>query len=46
MTTKSLVTGTPTVYLDGKWDKNRIGYKELISTTSKSDTNETTTAKQ
>jgi len=28
--TKSMVAGTPTVYIDGKWDKNRNGYKKLI----------------
>jgi protein-disulfide isomerase len=28
--TKSMVAGTPTVYLDGKWDKSRKAYKKLI----------------
>ena len=28
---KMMVAGTPTVYIDGKWDKNRDGYKKLIS---------------
>jgi len=27
---KLMVTGTPTIYIDGKWDKERNGYKELI----------------
>ncbi len=27
---KMMVTGTPTVFIDGKWDKMRDGYKELI----------------
>ena len=25
-----MVKGTPTIYIDGKWDKNRDGYKKLI----------------
>lgn len=29
--TKALVAGTPTVYIDGKWDKSRNKYKEFIS---------------
>jgi len=28
---KMMVSGTPTVYVDGVWDKNRDGYKKLIS---------------
>ncbi len=31
MATKSMVSGTPTVYLDGKWDPSRNKYKEFIS---------------
>ncbi|NOZ90688.1 MAG: DsbA family protein [Epsilonproteobacteria bacterium] len=31
MGTKSLVSGTPTVFIDGKWDKTRDKYKEFIS---------------
>lgn len=31
MASKSMVSGTPTVYLDGKWDASRNKYKELIS---------------
>jgi len=27
---KMMVNGTPTVYIDGKWDKMRDGYKKLI----------------
>ena len=27
---KMMVSGTPTVYIDGKWDKKRDGYKALI----------------
>jgi protein-disulfide isomerase len=27
---KMMVSGTPTIYIDGKWDKNRDGYKKLI----------------
>ena len=27
---KMMVSGTPTVYLDGEWDKKRDGYKSLI----------------
>lgn len=30
MATKSMVTGTPTVYVDGKWDMSRNEYKALI----------------
>ena len=26
-----MVAGTPTIYIDGKWDKQRDGYKKLIS---------------
>jgi len=26
-----MVGGTPTIYIDGKWDKSREGYKDLIS---------------
>ena len=31
MATKAMVSGTPTVYLDGKWDPSRNKYKDLIS---------------
>jgi thioredoxin-related protein len=31
MATKSMVSGTPTVYVDGKWDPSRNRYKEFIS---------------
>ena len=34
MATKSMVSGTPTVYLDGKWDPSRNKYKKLISAKS------------
>lgn len=27
---KMMVSGTPTIFIDGKWDKMRNGYKELI----------------
>ncbi len=27
---KLMVTGTPTIYIDGEWDKMRDGYKKLI----------------
>ena len=37
MATKSMVSGTPTVYLDGKWDPSRTKYKKLISDDSKKD---------
>jgi len=30
MATKSMVSGTPTVYVDGKWDQSRNKYKKLI----------------
>jgi len=30
MATKSMVSGTPTVYIDGKWDPTRNKYKTLI----------------
>ncbi len=30
MATKSMVSGTPTVYLDGKWDPTRNKYKEFL----------------
>lgn len=28
---RMMVAGTPTIYIDGKWDKQRDGYKKLIS---------------
>lgn len=34
MATKSMVSGTPTVYLDGKWDPSRIKYKEFAKNKS------------
>jgi hypothetical protein len=27
---KMMVAGTPTIYIDGEWDKMRDGYKKLI----------------
>jgi len=30
MATKSMVSGTPTVFIDGKWDPSRNVYKSLI----------------
>ncbi len=30
MASKMMISGTPTVYVDGKWDKKRNGYKALI----------------
>jgi protein-disulfide isomerase len=30
MATKSMVSGTPTLYIDGKWDPSRDKYKKLI----------------
>jgi protein-disulfide isomerase len=30
---KMMVSGTPTIYLDGKWDKKRDGYESLIPKT-------------
>jgi protein-disulfide isomerase len=27
---KMMVSGTPTIYLDGEWDKMRNGYKKFI----------------
>ncbi len=30
MAEKMMVAGTPTIYLDGKWDKMRNGYEKLI----------------
>ena len=27
---KMMVSGTPTIYIDGEWDKKRDGYKKLI----------------
>ena len=27
---KMMVSGTPTIYIDGQWDKMRDGYKKLI----------------
>jgi len=30
MATQSMVTGTPTLYIDGKWDPSRNAYKKLI----------------
>jgi len=43
MATKALVSGTPTVYIDGKWDKSRTKYKEFIS--NKSDDNKSDSKK-
>jgi len=37
MATKSMVSGTPTLYIDGKWDPSRNKYKELITKNSKED---------
>jgi len=31
MGTKALVSGTPTVFIDGKWDRTREGYKKYLS---------------
>jgi len=31
MATKSMVSGTPTIYVDGQWDPTRNRYKEFIS---------------
>jgi len=28
--TKSMISGTPTIYIDGKWDKTREEYKKLL----------------
>lgn len=30
MASKLMVSGTPTVYIDGKWDKRRDGYEKLL----------------
>ena len=30
MATKAMVSGTPTIYLDGKWDPSRTKYKEFV----------------
>ena len=27
---KMMVSGTPTIYIDGEWDKMRNGYEDLI----------------
>jgi protein-disulfide isomerase len=27
---KMMVSGTPTIYIDGQWDKMRDGYKKLL----------------
>ena len=27
---KMMVTGTPTIYIDGEWDKMRYGFEKLI----------------
>ena len=35
MATQSMVNGTPTVYLDGKWDPSRDKYKKFISSDKK-----------
>ena len=35
MGTKALVSGTPTVFIDGKWDRSRNGYKKLLSDNKK-----------
>jgi len=34
--TKSMISGTPTIYLDSKWDKSRDAYKKFISDDNKS----------
>jgi len=31
MATKSMVSGTPTVYIDGKWDPSRKKYEKMLS---------------
>lgn len=31
ISTKSMVSGTPTLYIDGKWDKSREGYKKILA---------------
>ncbi|MBU1667059.1 thioredoxin domain-containing protein [bacterium] len=42
MATQSMVSGTPTVYLDGKWDPSRDKYKSFITAKeSKNDENKT-----
>ena len=28
--TRMMVSGTPTIYIDGVWDKQRDGYKKFI----------------
>jgi protein-disulfide isomerase len=35
MAAQLMISGTPTIYLDGKWDKLRNGYKKLLSKTKK-----------
>jgi len=35
MATQSMVSGTPTVYLDGKWDPSRNKYKKFITSDKK-----------
>jgi protein-disulfide isomerase len=37
MATKSMVSGTPTLYIDGKWDPSRNRYKKLAENKSVSD---------
>lgn len=45
--TQSMVSGTPTVYLDGKWDSSRNKYKSFITSNgSKHDENNTETIKK
>lgn len=34
--TKSMISGTPTIYIDGKWDKTREEYKKLLGDREKS----------
>jgi len=46
MATKSMVSGTPTLYIDGKWDPSRNKYKKLAKNKSASDEKKEETSKK
>jgi protein-disulfide isomerase len=46
MATKSMVSGTPTLYIDGKWDPSRNKYKKFAKNKSASDDKKEKTSKK
>jgi len=41
MASRLMISGTPTIYLDDKWDKRRHGYEKFLPKTAKTDSNAT-----